>query len=150
MTLRESARRIEIGLGLGMAACLLWTLLDAVGMTALLRLGLEPGPLAVAWVTAAHLLSLWLAVGLSSLAAGVLLVGAGVSLALTIVGVAVGFRAAVYLLAGTLDPPWRSLPEALALLAGAAVALLASIGCLRLGSRMAGRRDSGGGAAGSG
>lgn len=145
MTLRETARRFEIGLGLGMAACLLWTLLDAVGMAALLRLGLEPGALAVALVTAAHLLSLWLSVGLASLLAGIMLVSARAALGIAIVGVAVGFRAAVYLLAETLDPPWRSLPEGLALALGVAISFLLSFWMIGLGARWAARRAPDGG-----
>ncbi|NMB75798.1 MAG: hypothetical protein GYA21_11815 [Myxococcales bacterium] len=145
MTLRESARRLEIGLGLGMAACLLWTLLEAVGMAALLRLGLSPGTLAVALVTGIRLLSLWLSVGLASLLLGVMLVSARPALGVAIVGVAVGFRAAVYFLAGTLDPPWRSLPEGLLLALGVLISVGWSFWMIRLGGRWAARRAQGGG-----
>lgn len=145
MTLRESARRLEIGLGLGMAACLLWTLLDAVGMAALLRLGLPPGKLAIALVTTTRLLSLWLSVGLASLVAGIMLVSAPAVLGMAIVGVAVGFRAAVYLLAGTLDPPWRSLSEGLVLAAGVVLSGGLSFWAIGFGGRWVARRARGGG-----
>lgn len=146
MTLRQSTRRFEIGLGLGMAACLLWTLLDAVGMAVLLRLGLEPGRLALTLVTATRLLSLWLSVGLASLVAGIMLVAARSALGIAIVGVTVGFRVAVYFLAGTLDPPWRSFPEGLALLVGVVISFLLSFWMIGFGARWVARRAQRGGA----
>jgi hypothetical protein len=126
-------KAVELGLGLGMAAAVIWILLSLMLSIAFFSWAGRPQAGSRLLALLAEDISLLLSLSLVGFISGTLLSSGRWMVSILATMVAVAFRIAVLVIASVPDPPWRAWPEAAIHLGAVVGAVVACALCFRLG-----------------
>lgn len=127
---------IEFSIGLAVAVLIVWLLFSLFMLTAMAGLDLTPGLGARLLVAAASNLGLVLAMTAAGFLAGLFMTGGCWTFSISATIIAALFRSVIYFVSAEPEPPWRTWPEALVMLAAMGLAVLVSAAMFKLGGRL--------------
>jgi hypothetical protein len=132
---------IEFSIGLAVAVLIVWLLFSLFLLTAMANLDLTPGLGARLLVAAASNLGLVLGMTASGFLAGLFLTGGRWTFSIAATFMAAVFRSMIYVVSAEPEPPWRTWPEALVMLAAVGLSVLASAWMFGLAGRLTSRKE---------
>jgi hypothetical protein len=127
---------IEFAIGLAVAVLVVWLLFSVFLLTAMAGLELTPGLGARLLVAAASNLGLVLGMAAAGFLAGLFMTAGRWTFSIAATCMAAVFRSMIYVVSAEPEPPWRTWPEALVMLAAAGLAVLASALMFKLAGRL--------------
>lgn len=137
----ERIKVIELAIGLAVAVLIIWLLFSLFLLTAMANLDLTPGPSARLLVAAASNLGLVLAMTAAGFLAGLFMAGGRWTFSIAATSFAAVFRSMIYVVSAEPEPPWRTWPEALVMLAAVGLSVFASAWMFKLAGRLTARRE---------
>ena len=132
----ERIKVIEFAIGLAVAVLIVWLLFSLFLLTAMANLDLTPGWSVRLLVAAASNLGLVLAMAAAGFLAGLFMTGGRWTFSIVAASIAAVFRSMIYVVSAEPEPPWRSWPEALVMLAAVGLAVFASAWMFKLAGRL--------------
>lgn len=127
---------IEFSIGLAVAVLIVWLLFSLFLLTAMAGLDLTPGLGARLLVAAASNLGLVLAMTVAGFLAGLFMTGGSWTFSIATTFIAALFRSMIYIVSAEPEPPWRTWPEALVMLASVGISVLVSAVMFKLAGRL--------------
>jgi hypothetical protein len=137
----ERIKVIELSIGLAVAVLIVWLLFSLFLLTSMAGLVLTPGLGARLLVAAASNLGLVLAMAVAGFLAGVFMTSGRWTFSIATTIIAALFRSMIYVVSAEPEPPWRTWPEALAMLASMGLAALVSALMFKLAGRFTARKE---------
>jgi hypothetical protein len=137
----ERIKVIEFSIGLAVAVLIVWLLFSLFLLTAMAGLDLTPGLGARLLVAAASNLGLVLAMTAAGFLAGLFMTGGRWTFSITATFIAALFRSMIYIVSAEPEPPWRTWPEALVMLAAVGLSVLVSAIMFKLAGRLTARKE---------
>ena len=137
----ERIKVIEFAIGLAVAVLIVWLLFSLFLLTAMANLDLTPGWGARLLVAAASNLGLVLAMTAAGFLAGLFMTGGRWTFSIAAASIAAVFRSMIYVVSAEPEPPWRTWPEALVMLAAVGLAVFASALMFKLAGRLTARKE---------
>jgi hypothetical protein len=132
---------IEFSIGLAVAVLIVWLLFSLFLLTAMAGLDLTPGLGARLLVAAVSNLGLVLAMAAAGFLAGLFLTSGRWTFSIATTFIAALFRSMIYLVSAEPEPPWRTWPEALVMLAAVGLSVLVSAMMFKLAGRLTSRKE---------
>jgi hypothetical protein len=132
----DRVKVIEFSIGLAVAVLIVWLLFSLFLLTAMAGLDLTPGLGARLLVAAASNLGLVLAMTAAGFLAGLFMTGGRWTFSIAATFIATLFRSMIYVVSAEPEPPWRTWPEALVMLAAMGLSVLVSAVMFKLGGRL--------------
>lgn len=137
----ERIKLIEFSIGLAVAVLIVWLLFSLFLLTAMAGIELTPGLGARLLVAAASNLGLVLAMTAAGFLAGVFMTSGRWTFSIATTFIAAFFRSMIYIVSAEPEPPWRTWPEALVMLAAVGSAVLVSALMFKLAGRLTTRKE---------
>jgi len=137
----ERIKVIEFSIGLAVAVLIVWLLFSLFLLTAMAGLDLTPGLGARLLVAAASNLGLVLAMTAAGFLAGLLMTAGRWTFSIAATFIAALFRSMIYIVSAEPEPPWRTWPEALVMLAAVGLSVLVSAVMFKLAGRLTAGRE---------
>jgi len=137
----ERIKVIEFSIGLAVAVLIVWLLFSLFLLTAMAGLDLAPGLGARLLVAAASNLGLVLAMTAAGFLAGLFMIGGRWTFSIAATFIAALFRSVIYIVSAEPEPPWRTWPEALVMLAAMGLSVLVSAVMFKLAGRFTARKE---------
>jgi hypothetical protein len=137
----ERIKVIELSIGLAVAVLIVWLLFSLFLLTSMAGLVLTPGLGARLLVAAASNLGLVLAMAVAGFLAGVFMTSGRWTFSIATTIIAALFRSMIYVVSAEPEPPWRTWPEALVMLASMGLAALVSALMFKLAGRFTARKE---------
>lgn len=132
---------IEFSIGLAVAVLIVWLLFSLFLLTAMANLDLTPGLGARLLVAAASNLGLVLGMTAAGFLAGLFLTGGCWTFSIAATSFAAVSRSMIHIVIAEPEPPWRTWPEALVLLAAVGLSVMASAWMFKLAGRLTSRKE---------
>lgn len=142
MQWQERIKVIEFAVGLAVAVLIVWLLFSLFLLTAMADLDLAFGLGVRLLVAAASNLGLVLGMIAAGFLAGLLMTAGRWTFSITAAFLAAVFRSMIYVVSAEPEPPWRTWPEALVMLAAVGLSVLASACMFKLAGRLTSGRKT--------
>lgn len=141
MRWQDRIKLIEFSIGLAVAVLIVWLLFSLFLLTAMAGLELTPGLGARLLVAAVSNLGLVLSMSAAGFLAGLFMTSGRWTFSIATTFIAALFRSMIYIVSAEPEPPWRTWPEALVLLAAVGLAVLVSAVLFKLAGRLTVRKE---------
>lgn len=141
MRWRDRIKLIEFSIGLAVAVLIVWLLFSLFLLTSMAGLELTPGLGARLLVAAASNLGLVLSMAAAGFLAGLFITSGRWTFSIATTIIAALFRSMIYVVSAEPEPPWRTWPEALVLLAAVGLSVLVSAVLFKLAGRLTARKE---------
>jgi hypothetical protein len=137
----DRIKLIEFSIGLAVAVLIVWLLFSLFVLTAMAGMELTPGLGARLLVAAASNLGLVLAMAAAGFLAGVFMTSGRWTFSIVTTFIAAFFRSMIYVVSAEPEPPWRTWPEALVMLAAVGLSVLVSAVMFKLAGRLTAKKE---------